>query len=115
MSAIIASTNSSSDSPAFKVYYRHNQSLIALKFKDSRIRVQEVITQSIDILSDRYMLKLSDNYLHYALFPANNRGEKATDGIEICHGQRIRATGIKRFYLEYLNLSKETISTQINL
>jgi hypothetical protein len=74
-----------------------------------------VIRQAIDILSDRYMINLNDNQLLYALFPANGRGEKASDAIEVCHSQRIRGTGLRKFFLEYLNFSKETISTQINL
>lgn len=57
------------------------------------------------------MIKLNNNFLHYALYPANKRGEKSNDGIEISHNQRIKGIGIKKFYLEYLNLSKESIST----
>ena len=69
----------------------------------------------METLSDRYMIKLNEDHLLYALFPANSRGEKPSDAIEVCHSQRIRGTGVRRFFLEYLNLSKETISTQINL
>ena len=61
------------------------------------------------------MIKLNNNFLHYALFPANKRGEKANDAIEISHHQRIKGIGVKKFYLEYLNLCKESISTEINL
>jgi hypothetical protein len=115
MKPIIASSISSVNETVFKVYYRHNQTLIAIKFHDTRLRVEEIIKESIAILSDQYMLKLSDNYLLYALFPANRSGEKVNDAIEISHRQRIRGTGVKKFYLEYLNFAKETISTQINL
>lgn len=107
-----ASTLSIGKEPTpFKVYFRHNQSLIELKFSDSRMRVEEVILKAIDILSDTYMIKLNRNYMHYALFPASKSGEKMEDGLEISHGQRIRSVGFKRFYLEYLNLTKESIST----
>lgn len=45
------------------------------------------------------MIKLNNNFLHYALFPANKRGEKANDAIEISHHQRIKGIGVKKFYL----------------
>jgi hypothetical protein len=115
MSTITGSNASLSESTSFKVYYRHNQAQIELKFKDNQIRADQVILQAIEILSDHYMIKLNNNFLHYALYPANKRGEKVSDAIEISHSQRIKGIGVKRFYLEYLNLSKESISTQINL
>jgi hypothetical protein len=97
------------DLPLFKVYFKHNQSLIELKFKDSRLRVEEVIMQALEILADTYMIRLNPNYMHYALFPASKKGEKVPDSIEISHGTRIRGVGSKRFFLEYLNLSKHSI------
>jgi hypothetical protein len=58
----------------FKVYYRHNQTLVELKFNDSKMRVEEVIAKAIAILSDTYMIKLNHNYMHYALYPASKNG-----------------------------------------
>jgi hypothetical protein len=55
--------------------------------------------QAIDILSDRYMIKLNSNYMHYALYPANKKGQKPSDAIEISHNQRIRGIGVNKFYL----------------
>lgn len=106
------STNSTlSENGCFKVYYLHNQSMLEVKFSDCRLRAEEVIVQSIDILSDRYMIKLNNNYMHYALYPANKKGMKTSDAIEISHNQRIKGVGVTKFYLEYLNFSKESIST----
>jgi hypothetical protein len=67
------------------------------------------------ILEDQYMIRVDHNYMHYAMYAASKRGEKANDAIEISHHQRIRAVGTSRFYLEYLNFSKESISTVFNL
>jgi hypothetical protein len=60
------------------------------------------------------MINLNSNSLHYALYPANKKGLKLKDSIEITHGQRIKILGFKYFYLEYLNLAKDSISTDIN-
>lgn len=103
------------DISSYKVYYRHNQSTIEVKFNDNRLRVEEVIMQAIETLEDRYMIKLNNNYIHYALYPANRKGEKTNDAIEISHQQRIKGTGVNKFYLEYLNYCKDSISTEINL
>lgn len=70
-----------SDLTTFKVYFQYNNSLIQLKFKDGRMRAEEVIIQAIDILSDTYMIKLNPNHIHYALFPATKKGEKIPDSI----------------------------------
>lgn len=114
MSAIISSS-SSTHSLAFKVYYRHRDTLITVKFRETQLTVEQVIQESISILMDRYMLKINQNYILYALFPANSKGEKVADAMEVCHTQRIKGTGVKRFFLENVSLSKESISTQINL
>ena len=53
--------------------------------------------------------------MHYALFPADKKGQKVADSLELMHGQKIRSTGSKKFYLEQLNLTKMSISTSINL
>jgi len=77
----MASTTSSSisngkekETTSFKVFYRHNQSMIELKFHDSKMRVEEVISQAIEMLTDTYMIKLHANYMHYALYPAVKSG-----------------------------------------
>jgi hypothetical protein len=114
MSALLASSSSSSGT-AFRVYYLHHQTLITLRFRDSSVRVEEVIRQSLEILSDRYMLRISDNPLLYALFPASRSGERAPDAMEVYQSQRVRATALRRFRLEDLHLSNDSISTQINL
>lgn len=95
----------------YRVYYRHSQTVVELKFTDYKLRVEELIAKCIEELSDQYMIKLNGNYLHYALYPATKAGTKSEDALEISHGQKIKGVGIKRFYLEYLNLSKESIST----
>ena len=61
------------------------------------------------------MIKLNNNYINYAMYPATKKGLKASDAIEISHQQRIKGTGINKFYLEYLNYCKDSISTEINL
>jgi hypothetical protein len=100
MTTTFKSTNSTfSDNSSFKVFYKHNQSMIEVKLTNNRLRADEVIMQAIEILSDRYMIKLNSNYMHYALFPATRRGEKASDAIEISHQQRIKGTGVNKFYL----------------
>jgi hypothetical protein len=38
MSAVIASSVSSSENTSFRVYYRHHQTLVALTFRDTRLR-----------------------------------------------------------------------------
>lgn len=63
------------------------------------MRADQVIGEAIEILSDHYMIKLNNNYLHYALFPANKKGEKVSDAIEISHHQKIKGIGVKKFYL----------------
>ena len=52
--------------------------------------------------------------MHYALFPANKKGGKLKNAAEISHYQRIRSMAGNKFYLEYLNFSKESISTAYN-
>jgi len=58
---------------------------------------------------------MNHNILLYALYPATKSGNKSIDSLEISHGQKIKGVGVKKFYLEYLNLTKESISTEINL
>lgn len=41
-------------------------------------------------------------------------GSRVNGSQEIAHNQRIKSVGGRRFHLEYLNLSKESISTEIN-
>jgi hypothetical protein len=63
------------------VYYRHSQSTIELKFKDYRMRVDDVITQCIEQLSDMYMIKMNHNVLLYSLYPATKSGNKSIDSL----------------------------------
>ena len=56
------------------MYYWHKQSLIELKFTDNRMRVEEVITKYIEILSVTYMIKLNLNPTFYAMYPAIKGG-----------------------------------------
>lgn len=84
MSSTSSSTTSSGkekEAVTFKVFYRHNQSLIELKFSDIRMRVEEVISRSIDMLTDTYMIKLNANFMHYALYAAGKNGEKLPDSL----------------------------------
>lgn len=73
-SSSITENNKEKESAAFKVYYRHKQSLIELKFTDNKMRVEEVITKCIEILTDTYMIKLNHNHTFYALYPAMKGG-----------------------------------------
>jgi hypothetical protein len=54
------------------------------------MRVEEVIQKSLEILSDCCMLKLNDNPLPYALFPASSQEERAHDAMEVCQSQRVK-------------------------
>lgn len=45
------------------------------------MRVEEVIVLAINQLSDEYLIKLNNNFLHYALYPANRSGIKTNDAI----------------------------------
>lgn len=58
-----------------------------------------MISKSIEMLSDTYMLRINQNPIMYALFQANKEGQKLKDAIEISHKQRVRGVGGKRFYL----------------
>lgn len=69
------------DSSSFKVYYKHNHSLIELKFHDYSLTVQQLIAKAIEILSDTYMLRMNSNTDQYGLFPAARTGQKIKDGM----------------------------------
>lgn len=68
------SSGKDKETTSFKVYFKHNQALIELKFSDTRMRVEEVISKAIEMLADTYMIKMNTNYMHYALYPAIKTG-----------------------------------------
>ncbi len=97
--AMTASMIENREGSPFRVYFKHNQTLIELKFSDHKMRVEEVIEKSIGVLSDIYMLRLNTNTQMYALYQSNREGHKIKDAIEISHNQRVRSVGGKRFFL----------------
>jgi hypothetical protein len=99
MSTISATSSSTKSVLSYKVYFDNQGSLIELKFTDYRMRVEEVIFECIRILEDEYLIKLNNNVLHYALYPAQKNGKKGSDSMEISHMQRVKSVGVRKFYL----------------
>ena len=45
-----SSTSTLSEASSFKIYFKHNQSILEVKLSDNKLRVDEVIMQAIEIL-----------------------------------------------------------------